>query len=31
MIKIEFVTEISFNKKTEQYRSQLTTTMLKTQ
>ena len=31
MIKIEFVTEISFNKKTEQYRSQLTTTMLKSQ
>ena len=31
MIKIEFVTEISFNKKTEHYRSQLTTTMLKTQ
>ena len=31
MIKIEFVTEISFNKKTEQYKSQLTTTMLKSQ
>ena len=31
MIKIEFVTEISYNKKTEQYRSQLTTTMLKSQ
>ncbi|WP_022935297.1 hypothetical protein ACJA28_01300 [Mesomycoplasma moatsii] len=31
MIKIEFVTEISFNKKTEQYRSQLTTIMLKSQ
>lgn len=31
MIQIEFVTEISFNKKTEQYRSQLTTTMLKSQ
>ena len=31
MIKIDFITEISFNKKTEQYRSQLTTTMLKSQ